>query len=209
MAQNLVESLRLVLVTDDTLVAGRDLVALCLAAERGGVSSIQLRLKRASARDLADAARALLGALYVPLFVNDRLDVALVSGAAGVHLGPDDLSVDLARKMAPPGFWIGASVGSAEEARGASHADYWGVGPLRSTNTKPDAGNPLGLAGARPLIALAPAGIPTVLIGGVLPSDAEPASRAGFAGLAVSSGILARPDVAAAAAEYGRLGTRQ
>ena len=89
MADNVAAMVRLVLVTDDRLVAGRDLVALALAAERGGVTSVQLRLKRASARELVAAARALVGALRVPVVVNDRPDVALASGAAGVHLGPD------------------------------------------------------------------------------------------------------------------------
>lgn len=204
MAQNLVESLRLVLVTDDTLLAGRDLVALCLAAERGGVTAAQLRLKRASATELAAAARALLGALTVPLFVNDRLDVALAVGAAGVHLGPDDVSVEVARRIAPPGFWIGASIGSLADLRVGRGADYWGVGPLRTTSTKHDAGSAIGIEGFAEVCRAAPMGVPCVAIGGVLDQDMARVLRAGGAGVAVVRGILGEEDVEAAARRYAR-----
>lgn len=206
MAPNLVEALRLVLVTDDALVAGRDLVALCRAAERGGVTSVQLRLKRAAARDLASAARALLATLEVPLFVNDRLDVALAVGAAGVHLGPDDMPVGLARQVAPPGFWIGASVGSAAEAPQGAGADYWGVGPLRGTATKADAGAAIGLEGFSRIMRAAPDGLPCVAIGAVEPADVRSVRGAGGVGVAVIRGILAGDDVTRAAAAFIRAG---
>src|SRR5262249_12885132 len=147
MAPNLASLLRLVLVTDDALIAGRDLTALAQAAERGGVTSIQLRLKRASARELAAAARTMVTAVHVPVLVNDRPDVALATGAAGVHLGPDDLPVAYVRRIAPRGFIVGASAGTPEEALGAGEADYWGVGPWRASTTKTDAGAPLGADG--------------------------------------------------------------
>ena len=104
MADNVAAMVRLVLVTDDRLVAGRDLVALAL---RGGAWRRDLGAAAAQARLRAracGAARALVGALRVPVVVNDRPDVALASGAAGVHLGPDDLPVALARRVVPPGF---------------------------------------------------------------------------------------------------------
>jgi thiamine-phosphate pyrophosphorylase len=189
------------LVTDDVLVAGRDLQALARAAERGGVTAVQLRLKRASARELSEAARALGADLRVPLLVNDRPDVALAVGAAGVHLGPDDLPVALARQLAPAGFIIGASVGSPEEAAGARGADYWGVGPWRSTGTKADAGEPLGPGGFRRLVSLAGT-IPCVAIGGIRPDDVGAVRAAGGAGVAVVSGILGAGDVEAAARGY-------
>ena len=100
------------LVTDDRLVAGRDLIALAREAVAGGATSVQLRLKGATAREQVALARALVGALRVPVLVNDRPDVAIAAGAAGVHLGPDDLPVSRARAIAPPGFVIGASVGA-------------------------------------------------------------------------------------------------
>jgi thiamine-phosphate pyrophosphorylase len=110
MATNLADALRLLLVTDDRLLAGRDLVATCLDAVAGGVTAVQLRLKHVPDRELLARAEALVRALPVPVFVNDRLDLALAAGAAGVHLGPDDLAPALARRIAPAGFWIGASV---------------------------------------------------------------------------------------------------
>ena len=202
MTHNLAGILKLVLVTDDALVGGRDLVALCQAAERGGVTAVQLRLKQASARDLAAAARALLAALRVPLVVNDRLDVALAVGAAGVHLGPDDIPVAMARRVVPAGFLLGASVGSAAEAGQGAEADYWGVGPLRGTATKADAGGAIGVEGFRKLVRMAPEGLPCVAIGGVLPGDVAEVQAAGGAGVAVVRGILGEEDVEAAARAY-------
>src|SRR4029077_173081 len=155
MAPNLASLVRLMLVTDDAFVAGRDLVALAQAAVRGGVTAVQLRLKHASGRVLVEAARALVAAVPVPLLVNDRLDVALAAGAAGVHLGPDDLPVVLARRVVPPGFVVGASVGSADEAQIAQAADYWGVSPSRASGAEPAAGEALGAGGFRRIVALA------------------------------------------------------
>lgn len=189
------------LVTDDRLVAGRDPVALARAAERGGVTSVQLRLKHASAREQAAVARALVDALGVPVLVNDRPDIALAAGAAGVHLGPDDLPVALARRVVPPGFIVGASAGSADEAAAVAGADYWGVGPWRTTGTKADAGGALGAEGFRRVVALA-AGKPCIAIGGVRPEDIGAVLAAGGAGVAVVSGILGAEDVEAAARRY-------
>jgi thiamine-phosphate pyrophosphorylase len=201
MRENLAAALRLLLVTDDALLADRDVLALCQAAVRGGVTAVQLRLKRAADRVLFDLARQLVAELGVPIFVNDRVDVALAAGAAGVHLGPDDLSPALARRIVPPGFVIGASVGSAAEIERGSVADYWGIGPLHTTSTKQDAGVALGMEGARGILAQA-SGKPCVVIGGVLPEDVAVVRAAGFAGVAVVRGILAGADVEAAARRY-------
>jgi thiamine-phosphate pyrophosphorylase len=206
MADNVAAVVRLMLVTDDRMVAGRDLVALALAAERGGVTSVQLRLKRASARELAAAARALVAALRVPVLVNDRPDVALAAGAAGVHLGPDDLAVALVRKVVPPEFIIGASAGSPDDATTAAGADYWGVGPWRTTGTKADAGAALGTEGFRGIV-LRSGGKPCIAIGGVRPEDVGPVLAAGGAGVAVVSGILGEEDVEAAARRYSTAAT--
>jgi thiamine-phosphate pyrophosphorylase len=192
------------LVTDDRLVEGRDLLALALAAERGGVTSVQVRLKRATARELAQTVRALVAALHVPVIVNDRPDVALAAGAAGVHLGPHDLSPGLVRRIAPPGFLIGASVGSEAEATAAGPADYWGIGPWRATATK-EAGGALGLEGFTRLIRQAGT-IPGIAIGGVTPDDVPIVLRNGGKGVAVVSGILATADVEAAARRYVQAG---
>ena len=177
------------LVTDDRLVAGHDLVALARAAEAGGVTSVQLRLKTAPAREQVGLARALVAALRVPVLVNDRPDIALAAGAAGVHLGPDDLPVALARAIAPPGFVIGASVGSDAEAAAAGKADYWGIGPWRVTTTKADAGAGLGAEGFARLAQLA-GGKPCLAIGAIRPDDVPFVHRAGGGGVGVVSGIL-------------------
>lgn len=177
------------LVTDDRLVAGHDLVALARAAEAGGVTSVQLRLKAAPARAQVALARALVTALRVPVLVNDRPDIALAAGAAGVHLGPEDLPVALARVIAPPGFVVGASVGSDAEAAAAGEADYWGIGPWRVTTTKADAGMGLGADGFARLAHLA-GGKPCLAIGAIRPDDMPVVHRAGGAGVGVVSGIL-------------------
>lgn len=189
------------LVTDDRLLRGRDLVQLAVQAQQGGVSSIQLRLKRASPRELAEAARALLSALQIPVLVNDRPDVALAVGAAGVHLGPDDISSELARRIAPPGFIIGASVGTELEAKQGASADYWGIGPWRTTTTKEDAGAGLGAEGFRRLSRLG-GGRPCIAIGAVQPPDLPVVWSAGGSGVAVASGILDAESVERAAREY-------
>jgi thiamine-phosphate pyrophosphorylase len=189
------------LVTDDRLVEGRDLVALALAAERGGATAVQLRLKLAPPREQVERARALVAALRIPVLVNDRPDIALAAGAAGVHLGPDDLPVTLARRLAPPEFIIGASVGSETEARAGAEADYWGIGPWRRTGTKADAGEALGAEGFRRLAALAD-GKPCIGIGAVRPEDVAEIRAAGGVGVAVVSGILGADDVEGATRRY-------
>jgi thiamine-phosphate pyrophosphorylase len=194
------------LVTDDRLLGGRDPVAVCRAAERGGVTAVQLRLKEASPRELLATLRRLRAAVRVPVLVNDRLDVAIAGGAAGAHLGPDDLPIALARKAAAPNFLLGASVGTIKEIPNGAAADYWGVGPFRSTGTKTDAGSALGVEG---LMRLVGGGRPTsegptcrIAIGGVKPEDVSAIIDAGASGIAVVSGILAEDDVESAARLY-------
>ncbi len=189
------------LVTDDRLVRGRDLVSLTQAAERGGITSVQLRLKQATARELAQLIRDLVPALRIPVLVNDRPDVAMAAGAAGAHLGPDDMPLALARRIAPAGFLLGASVGSETEAALAGEADYWGIGPWRATPTKEDAGTGLGADGFSRLLRLA-GSKPALAIGGVTPEDVPAVLQAGGKGVAVVSGILGVEDVEAAARRY-------
>lgn len=198
---NLADTLRLLLVTDDRLLEGRDPLAAAALAVRGGVTAVQLRLKEAGDRELLHLARAMVQRLAVPVFLNDRLDVAMLAGAAGCHLGADDLSPGDARRIVPPGFIIGASVGEDREVARAQHADYWGIGPLHGSHTKRDAGAALEMSGATALLRRA-GGRPCVLIGGVQPADVAPALQAGFAGVAVGSGILGEQEIARAAASY-------
>jgi thiamine-phosphate pyrophosphorylase len=203
MADNLAAKLRLMLVTDDALLAGRDPVALAHRAVAGGVAAVQLRLKEASPRELLALARRLVAELAVPVLVNDRPDVAKAAGA-GVHLGPEDLPVPLARQLLPAGTIIGTSVGTEAElvrAMAEKGADYWGIGPWRVTGTKRDAGAAIGPEGfAR--IAARSGGRPCLAIGGVRPEDVQEVFRAGGTGVAVVSGILGADDVEAAARAY-------
>ena len=197
----LVDQVRLMVITDAALLKGRDPVTACRQAVARGATMIQVRLKDAPAREVLALARALVGALGVPVIVNDRVDVALAAGAAGAHLGQEDPPLDRLRSHVPPGFLLGLSVGSTAEAERARAvpADYWSVGPCFATDTKPDAGPPLGAAGFAALAGLAPAGVPVIAIGGITAATAGPLARAGAAGLAVVAPVWRATDPAAAA----------
>src|SRR2546423_4353005 len=160
--------LRLMVITDAGVLKGRDPVEACRRAVAGGATMIQVRLKDAPPEEVVALARALVGALAVPVIVNDRVDVALAAGAAGAHLGQEDPPLDRLRSHVPPGFLLGLSVGSTAEAERAraTPADYWSVGPCFATDTKPDAGPPLGPAGLAAVARRAPPGVPVVAIGG-------------------------------------------
>jgi thiamine-phosphate diphosphorylase len=190
------------LVTDDRLLAGRDLVEVAERAVRGGVTAIQLRLKLLPARTLLELAVRLRAAVPVPVLINDRPDVAAAAGC-GVHLGPDDLSPLLARRILPVGTLLGVSVGNEREAavEGKLAADYWGVGPWRVTRTKADAGAAIGSAGFQRVVSLA-GGRPCIAIGGIRPEDCAAVLASGGAGVAVVSGILGQDDVELAARRY-------
>ena len=194
-------ALRLIVILDTEAAGGRDLPSLAGAAARGGATMLQVRAKRLGARDFADLVRRVLAvAGGVPVTVNDRLDVALAAGARGCHLGQDDLPLDVARLMVPPGFLLGGSAGTPEEARraAAQRPDYLGVGPIAVSPTKADAGGAIGWAGFRGVHAAAPQ-LPAVGIGGIDAALAAQARRAGAAGVAVISAVLGAADPEAAA----------
>jgi thiamine-phosphate pyrophosphorylase len=123
-----------------------DLVDRVAAAVSGGATCVQVRLKDAAPRTIVEVTRAVVIRVDVPVFVNDRFDVALAAGAAGVHLGGDDLPVADVRRITPPWFVIGASVGGDAEVANAKLADYVGIGPVYGTDSKTDAGEALSLA---------------------------------------------------------------
>ena len=185
-------------ITDAALLKGRDPVTACRQAVAGGATMIQVRLKDAAPRDMLALAWALVGALSVPVIVNDRVDVALAAGAAGTHLGQEDPPLDRLRPHVPPGFLLGISVGSAAEAERARAvpADYWSVGPCFATATKSDAGPPLGPAGFAAVARLGPTDVPVIGIGGVTAANAGSLSRA--AGVAVAAAVWRASDPAAA-----------
>ena len=188
-------------ITDPVLLAGRDALAVCRAAVAGGATMVQVRGKGATVRDLVTLTRALTAELAVPVLVNDRVDVALVAGAAGAHLGQDDVPLDAVRPHVPAGFLLGISVGSAAEAERvrASPADYWSIGPCSATTNKPDAGPPLLPNGFAALAQLAP-GVPVIGIGGITAANAAAIAQAGAAGVAVIHAVLSAADPQAAAA---------
>lgn len=189
--------LRLVAITDD-LRDGRDgLVGRAAAAVRGGATLVQLRLKDAEPRTLVEVALALVRGVPAPVVVNDRVDVALAAGAAGAHLGAGDLPVAAARAIAPPGFIIGASVGSDDEVAGAAGADYVGIGPVFATSSKDDAGSAIGVESLEWLAARCAR--PAVAIGGITADNAIDVMVAGVDGVAAIREIFGAPDPARAA----------
>lgn len=192
------DALRLVVIVDAGAARGRDLAALAEAAARGGATMLQLRDKDAPPGRLAAIARRIQGATRIPLVINDRLDVALAAGAAGCHLGQDDLPLDDARKMVPAGFILGGSAGNETEARRATSAGahYLGIGPVRTTPNKPDAGDAIGIGGFSRVRGATT--LPCVAIGGLSAADAAPLREAGAAGIAVIGAALDADDVAAA-----------
>lgn len=128
------------------------------------------------------------------LIVNDRLDVALASGAAGVHLGQDDLPLAAARRVAGDRLVIGVSTHDVAEARAAEDggADYVGFGPMFATTSKADALTPRTLDGLRAVRAAIR--IPIVAIGGIGPASAPPILDAGADAVAMISALAASPD---------------
>lgn len=189
--------LSLVAVTDEPGENDDGFVETVLAAVRGGATSVQLRAKSVGSGRMVELTRAIVQRVNVPIIVNDRADIAIAGGAAGVHLGADDLPIERVRAFAPPGFIIGASVGSEAELGAARGADYVGVGPVYATGSKGDAGPAIGIAEMARLIRAS--GCPGIGIGGINAQNARAVISAGASGVAVLSAIFATTDVEAAA----------
>lgn len=173
--------------------------AACLA---GGVRLLQLREKTLGGAALLALARelaALVAAHDALLVINDRPDVARLSGAHGVHLGQEDLPPAEARRLVGPAALVGASAHDAGEAARVlgQGIDYLGFGTLYASPTKPELGAQ-GLARLRALAAGCP--VPIYGIGGVTVANAAEVLRAGAHGVAVGSAVLDAPDPRAAAA---------
>ncbi len=190
-------SLTLLVITDDLRDGGEGLIARAAAAVVGGATMVQLRLKHADARTLVEVARGLIEAVRVPVIVNDRADVAIAAGAAGVHLGVDDMPASAVRRIAPADFVIGASVGSDAEVLLAEGADYVGVGPVFGTVSKLDAGAAIGVEEMQRLIRRC--GLPAVGIGGVDETNARLVIDGGADGVAVIRSVLSSADPGSAA----------
>jgi thiamine-phosphate pyrophosphorylase len=191
--------LRLVAITDNVRDGQSGLIDRAAKAVRGGATCIQLRLKDVSARDLATLAGELVRSIGVPVIINDRADVAIAVGAAGVHLGADDIPVSAVRSFAPQDFIIGTSVGNDEEIRNARGADYAGIGPVYATESKRDAGKAIGVSEFSRLAVAT--GLPAVGIGGITAANARAVIDAGAAGVAVIASVFGASDPLAAARE--------
>jgi thiamine-phosphate pyrophosphorylase len=184
--------LRLVAITDDAEDRRRDLVDRVAAAVRGGATSVQVRLKTATARDVVEITRSIISSVGVPVIVNDRADIALAAGAAGVHVGEADLPVAAIRRFAPAEFIIGASLGSDAELANAKDADYVGIGPVYGSDSKGDAGTAIGVEGFKRLAALVDH--PAVAVGGITADRALQITLSGAVGVAVINAIFTSHD---------------
>ncbi len=139
------------------------------AAQRGGADIVQLRQKVLARGELLDLARRMREVLRDAVFiVNDHVDIAVLSGADGVHLGQDDLSVASARKVAGDKLIIGASATSVEAARSAvdEGADYVGSGPAFATPIKAEK-QVIGPRGVAEIAKAVGSDVPVFAIGGV------------------------------------------
>ncbi len=200
--------LSLYLVTDPILCGSRGVEETCRLALKAGVGALQLRDKNATTRELINMAVILrnLCRVHDALFiVNDRTDVAMAAGADGVHLGQDDMPVFMARNILGPEAVIGVSVRSPKEVVSAwrEGADYLAANLVFPTETKTDLGEPLGTEAITELKKASP--LPLIAIGGINPSNADIARKAGADGIAVVSAIMAAEDVQQAVARL--LGT--
>jgi len=140
----------------------------------------------------------------VTFIVNDRVDVAMIVEADGVHVGQDDLPAEDVRRLLGRGVLLGVSAATVQEARAAERAgaDYLGVGAIYATATKADAGAPVGLARIRELRRAV--GLPLVAIGGISADNAAQVIAAGAQGVAVVSAVTLAEDMAAAARQIRR-----
>jgi len=195
----------LYVVIDADACAGRDCVDVARLALEGGAALLQWRDKRREKGDQLAQARAIreLCAGYGALFiVNDHADLALATGADGVHLGQRDLPVEAVRGFVPPEFVVGVSTNDAAEARQAeeSGASYVAIGSVFPTASKePErtrAASPERVREVKSAV-----GVPVVAIGGINASNIEQALAAGADAVAVISAVCSAGDPRAAAAE--------
>lgn len=194
----------LYLVTDESLLSGKDLYQTVEAAVKGGVTMVQLREKESSTNDFTTRAirlKELLSSYHVPLIINDRIDVALASGADGVHIGQSDIHYSQARRLLPEGKIIGLSVESKEQVFEANQfdVDYIAASPVFSTTTKTNTLIEWGLEGIEWIKSVSRH--PVIAIGGMNKQNIASVFKAGAAGVAVVSAIISASDPEAAARE--------
>ena len=184
-------------ITDTALRPGRTHAEIARAAFAGGADVVQLRDKRATAAELVTLARELVAIARDAgreLVVNDHLPVALAAGAHGLHLGPQDLPPDVARRSGRRPRRLGGSARTIERARELwlAGCDYLGVGPVYGTATKAGLPPAIGLGRIEEIAASVP--LPVFGIGGIDASNAAGVIRAGAAGIAVVSCVAGAED---------------
>jgi thiamine-phosphate pyrophosphorylase len=200
----------LYVITDEAIAGGLPHAEIARRAIAGGADVIQLRDKMCGCPELNRIGRTLreitrkTGTLFI---VNDRLDVALACGADGVHLGQDDIRAGVARQIAPPGFIIGVSVGTVDEAVIAEQegADYLALSPVFSTASKNNAGTGRGLGVLREIRRNV--SVPVIAVGGINHDNVRDVIATGADGVAVISVVVGSPDITAAARKLKELVT--
>ena len=197
----------LYLVTDRKLMVTETIEECVEQAVLGGATVVQLREKTASSRDFYQTAlrvREITADLGVPLIINDRADIALAVDADGIHIGQDDLTYDVARRIVGPDKIVGVSASNLAEALAAAQmgADYLGVGAMFATGTKTDA-NLTNIDELRRICK--EVSLPIVVIGGINKDTVPIFKGTGIDGIAVVSAIVAQQDAAYAAQELRAL----
>jgi thiamine-phosphate pyrophosphorylase len=189
----------LYLLCDDTVLPELPLGEKAARLLAGGGRVLQLRMKRTPLRQALAAAREVVAACRragAVCLVNDRVDLALLAGADGVHVGEEDLPPEAARELLGPGKVVGVTVRDVAGARAAREAgaDYVGLGPVFGTTTKQVPAPVLGLAGFAAVVRESP--LPVVGIGGVKLANIAELAATGAHGGAVASDALLAEDVA-------------
>lgn len=186
---------RLQVLTD--LDAPGDALAVVDAALAAGAPVIQVRAKALTDRDLFALAEAVVARCRVAgatSLIDDRVDIALAAGADGVHLGDEDLPVDVARRLLGPGAVIGATARDipAGQARVAEGADYLGVGPTYATSTKAGLPDPVGPVAVGAVAAAVT--VPVIAIAGITLERVPELLTAGVHGIAVVGAVARAAD---------------
>jgi thiamine-phosphate pyrophosphorylase len=185
----------------------RDPLACVGPALDAGVDVIQVRMKQESDRlvlTVVERALELCRPYGATCLVDDRVDLALVAGAHGVHLGAEDLPVAGARNLGGPGFIVGATARDPASARAAvaEGATYIGTGPAYATTTKPGLPGPIGPEGVAAVCEAVD--VPVIAIGGVTGERIGELLAVGAHGVAVIGAVTDHPDPGRAAQELVR-----
>lgn len=201
---------RLNAIVDASLSDIAPLAELAALAAYNGATIIQYRDKTASTRQMIDQARTIVEALKgtgVPLVINDRVDVAMATGADGVHLGADDMDAETARRLLGPDAIIGLTVKSMADARHVAQApaDYACIGGVFETTSKVNPDTPVGLAGLKQIrtyLRNERPDLPVGAIAGITLERVPDVIAAGADGVALISALFRTDDVATTAKAF-------